>query len=227
MVHEWLLSTDFFHLLDSLDCHKCLPEYWPNNEKDKCLPKPVEFLSWDEILGIILAAFSVAGSLVALSITLVFYKNRTSPIVKANNSELSFLLLFSLTLCFLCSLTFIGRPTEWSCMLRHTAFGIIFVLCISCVLGKTIVVLMAFKATLPGSNVMKWFGPPQQRLSVLGFTLVQVLICVLWLTISPPFPYNNMQHYKEKIILECNLGSAVGFWAVLGYIGLLASFALF
>uniref|UniRef100_A0A671NUL0 G-protein coupled receptors family 3 profile domain-containing protein n=1 Tax=Sinocyclocheilus anshuiensis TaxID=1608454 RepID=A0A671NUL0_9TELE len=207
---------------DSLDCHKCLPEYWPNNEKDKCLPKPVEFLSWDEILGIILAAFSIAGSLVALSIILVFYKNRTSPIVKANNSELSFLLLLSLTLCFLCSLTFIGRPTEWSCMLRHTAFGIIFVLCISCVLGKTIVVLMAFKATLPGSNVMKWFGPPQQRLSVLGFTLVQVLICVLWLTISPPFPYNNMQHYKEKIILECNLGSAIGFWAVLGYIGLLA-----
>uniref|UniRef100_A0A673FM29 G-protein coupled receptors family 3 profile domain-containing protein n=1 Tax=Sinocyclocheilus rhinocerous TaxID=307959 RepID=A0A673FM29_9TELE len=208
--------------INSLDCHKCLPEYWPNNEKDKCLPKPVEFLSWDEILGIILAAFSIAGSLLALSITLVFYKNRTSPIVRANNSELSFLLLLSLTLCFLCSLTFIGRPTEWSCMLRHTAFGIIFVLCISCVLGKTIVVLMAFKATLPGSNVMKWFGPPQQRLSVLGFTLVQVLICVLWLTISPPFPYNNMQHYKEKIILECNLGSAIGFWAVLGYIGLLA-----
>uniref|UniRef100_A0A673FRJ3 Extracellular calcium-sensing receptor-like n=1 Tax=Sinocyclocheilus rhinocerous TaxID=307959 RepID=A0A673FRJ3_9TELE len=207
---------------DSLDCHKCLPEYWPNNEKDKCLPKPVEFLSWDEILGIILAAFSVAGSLVALSITLVFYKNRASPIVRANNSELSFLLLFSLTLCFLCSLTFIGRPTEWSCMLRHTAFGITFVLCISCVLGKTLVVLMAFKATLPGNNVMKWFGPPQQRLSVFVFTLVQVLICVLWLNVSPPFPFNNMQHFKEKIILECSLGSAIGFWAVLGYIGLLA-----
>ncbi|XP_073706907.1 extracellular calcium-sensing receptor-like [Garra rufa] len=207
---------------DSLDCHKCLPEYWPNNEKDKCFPKPVEFLSWDEILGIILAAFSVVGSLVALSITLVFYKNRTTPIVRANNSELSFLLLFSLTLCFLCSLTFIGRPTEWSCMLRHTAFGITFVLCISCILGKTIVVLMAFKAALPGNNVMKWFGPLQQRLSVFVFTLVQVLICVLWLKISPPFPYNNMQHYKEKIILECSLGSAIGFWAVLGYIGLLA-----
>ena len=69
---------------------------------------------------------------------------------------------------------------------------------------------------------MKWFGPSQQRLSVLAFTLIQVLICVLWLTISPPFPNKNMKYYKEKVILECNVGSAVGFWAVLGYIGLLS-----
>uniref|UniRef100_W5LLH5 G-protein coupled receptors family 3 profile domain-containing protein n=1 Tax=Astyanax mexicanus TaxID=7994 RepID=W5LLH5_ASTMX len=207
---------------DSLDCEHCPPEFWSNERRFSCLPKPVEFLSWEDPLSIILTAFSVFGAFVALSVAVVFYKHRTSPIVRANNSELSFLLLFALALCFLCSLTFIGEPSGWSCMLRHTAFGITFVLCISCVLGKTIVVLMAFRATLPGSNVMKWFGPPEQRLSVLVFTLIQVLICILWLTISPPFPFKNFKHYKERIILECRLGSAIGFWAVLGYIGLLA-----
>ncbi|XP_026169504.1 extracellular calcium-sensing receptor-like [Mastacembelus armatus] len=209
---------------DSTDCFPCPNEFWSNAEKDTCVPKPVEFLSFSEILGVILATFSVGGACLAIITATIFFQHRTSPIVRANNSELSFLLLFSLTLCFLCSLTFIGAPSEWSCMLRHTAFGITFVLCISCVLGKTMVVLMAFKATLPGSNVMKWFGPLQQRMTVILFTFIQVLICTVWLIVSPPFPMKNFTIYKERIILECALGSALGFWAVLGYIGLLAVF---
>ncbi|XP_058242928.1 extracellular calcium-sensing receptor-like [Hemibagrus wyckioides] len=207
---------------DSNNCEQCPGEYWSNAERDKCVLKVIEFLLFTEDMGIMLVFFSLFGATLTVLVTILFLIEKDTPIVKANNSELSFLLLFSLTLCFLCSLTFIGRPSEWSCMLRHTAFGITFVLCISCVLGKTVVVLMAFRATLPGSNVMKWFGPLQQRLSVLTFTLIQVLICVLWLTVSPPFPYKNMNYYKEKIILECSLGSALGFWAVLGYIGVLA-----
>ncbi|XP_026220303.1 extracellular calcium-sensing receptor-like [Anabas testudineus] len=209
---------------DSTDCFPCPKEFWPNTERDTCFPKPVEFLSFSEVLGIILATFSIGGACLAVITATVFFHHRTSPIVRANNSELSFLLLFSLTLCFLCSLTFIGAPSEWSCMLRHTAFGITFVLCISCVLGKTIVVLMAFKATLPGSNVMKWFGPPQQRMTVVSFTFIQVLLCSVWLVRSPPFPMKNLTTYKKIIILECALGSSVAFWAVLGYIGLLAVF---
>uniref|UniRef100_A0A3Q4G6M5 G-protein coupled receptors family 3 profile domain-containing protein n=1 Tax=Neolamprologus brichardi TaxID=32507 RepID=A0A3Q4G6M5_NEOBR len=206
----------------SVSCVRCLPAFWPNGKKDACIKKEAVFLSYEEIMGALLTAASLFGTCMTTGVALIFYKYRKTPIVRANNSELSFLLLFSLTLCFLCSLTFIGQPSEWSCMLRHTAFGITFVLCISCVLGKTMVVLVAFRATRPGSNVMKWFGPAQQRLCVTGFTLIQVFICVIWLTISPPFPFKNFKEFKDKITLECALGSVVGYWAVLGYIGLLS-----
>ncbi|KAG1925399.1 extracellular calcium-sensing receptor-like, partial [Pimephales promelas] len=161
---------------DSVTCLRCHQDFWSNLQNNGCVKKETEFLSYEEIMGILLTTISVVGVFITMIIAVIFFRHKNTPIVKANNSELSFLLLISLMLCFLCSLTFIGRPTEWSCMLRHTAFGITFVLCIACVLGKTIVVLMAFRATLPGNNVMKWFGPLQQRLSVFAFTLIQVLI---------------------------------------------------
>uniref|UniRef100_A0A3P9PCP6 G-protein coupled receptors family 3 profile domain-containing protein n=1 Tax=Poecilia reticulata TaxID=8081 RepID=A0A3P9PCP6_POERE len=208
---------------DSISCVRCPLESWPNEKRNACVKKEAVFLSYKEIMGALLTAASLFGTCLTSAVVYIFVKYRNTPLVRANNSELSFLLLFSLKLCFLCSLTFIGQPSEWSCMLRHTSFGIAFVLCISCVLGKTIVVLMAFKATLPGRNVMKWFGPTQQRLSVLGFTVVQVIICIVWLIISPPFPSKNFKEFKDKIILECSLGSSLGFWAVLGYIGFLAT----
>uniref|UniRef100_A0A3B4AJJ3 G-protein coupled receptors family 3 profile domain-containing protein n=1 Tax=Periophthalmus magnuspinnatus TaxID=409849 RepID=A0A3B4AJJ3_9GOBI len=207
---------------DSLDCMACPPEFWSNENKVKCISKPTEYLSYKEIMGTLLTIFSCIGVFLSLLVFIIFFTHKETPIVRANNSELSFLLLFSLILCFLCSLTFIGRPSEWSCMLRHTAFGIAFVLCIACVLGKTMLVLLAFRATLPGNNMMRRFGPLQQRLTVVMITSVQVVICTLWLSSNPPIPKKNMKYYKEKIILECAVGSAVGFWAVLGYIGCLA-----
>uniref|UniRef100_A0A8C4RUS2 Olfactory receptor C family, j1 n=1 Tax=Erpetoichthys calabaricus TaxID=27687 RepID=A0A8C4RUS2_ERPCA len=207
----------------SPDCLKCPIEYKSNDLKSQCILKEIEFLAFEETTGILLVFFSLLGTCFTMAVTMVFLYYRDTPIVRANNSELSFLLLFSLSLCFLCSLTFVGQPSHWSCMLRHTVFGITFVLCISCVLGKTIVVLMAFRATLPGNNIMKWFGPSQQRFCVFILTFIQILICALWIIVSPPFPSKNTEHYKDRIILECSLGSTITFCAVLGYIGLLST----
>uniref|UniRef100_A0A9J7X675 Olfactory receptor C family, h1 n=1 Tax=Cyprinus carpio carpio TaxID=630221 RepID=A0A9J7X675_CYPCA len=206
---------------DSAECIKCPLEHWSNENHSMCVLKKVEFLSFEENMGILLTAFSLTGVSLTIAVALMFYHFIDTPLVKASNTELSFLLLFSLSLCFLCSLTFIGQPTEWSCMLRHTAFGITFALCMSCVLARTIAVVMAFKTTVPGTSVPQC-TLPLQRISVFFCTFFQVIICTLWLVLAPPIPYKNITHSLDTIILECDLGSAIGFWAVLGYIGLLS-----
>nr|XP_006011730.2 PREDICTED: extracellular calcium-sensing receptor-like [Latimeria chalumnae] len=207
---------------DSIECIKCPVEYWSNQERNECIPKDIEFLSFDSIMGMILVVVAVLGASLTLVIAVIFMCNKHTAIIKANNSELSFLLLFSLLLCFLCSLTFIGKPTLLSCMVRQTFFCVTFVLCVSCILAKTVVVVAAFKATGPKSNIMRWFGPVQQRFIVFICTSMQILICIVWLIRYPPFPEENMNHHNEKIILECNLGSEVIFYSVLGYIGILS-----
>ncbi|CAB1349314.1 unnamed protein product, partial [Coregonus sp. 'balchen'] len=191
----------------------CPERFWSNPDRTACVPQLVDFLSYSDTMGIILSVISVSGASLTSSALATFLYHRHTALVKANNSELSFLLLLSLKLCFLCALVFIGRPKPWTCMLRHTLFGISFVFSISCLLSRTVVVLVAFRATLPGENLMRYFSPAQQRMGISLCTLIQVLICVLWLSLAPPRPAERggREGRGPRVVLECEVGSVVGF----------------
>ena len=212
-----------FFSIDSMECSSCPEDFWSSPQHDHCVPKKTEFLSYHEPLGICLTTASLLGTIFSAVVLGIFIHHRSTPMVRANNSELSFLLLVSLKLCFLCSLLFIGRPRAWTCQLRHAAFGISFVLCVSCILVKTMVVLAVFKASKPGGGAtLKWFGSVQQRGTVLVLTSVQAAICTAWLVSASPAPHKNTQYHNDKIVYECVAGSTIGFAVLLGYIGLLA-----
>ncbi|XP_043929426.1 extracellular calcium-sensing receptor-like [Protopterus annectens] len=211
---------------DSIECLKCPKDDWPNERQDKCIKKATEFLSYEEPLGSALIAISIFLELTTTFILKIFMKYHHTPVVKANNRELSYLLLFSLMLCFLCSFIFIGRPTHVTCMLRQGAFGAIFTLSISCVLAKTVVVVIAFNASKPNSNLRKYAGPGLPKMLVIFSTSVQIIICVSWLFVSPPFLDENTTSVTRKIIIECNEGSPVAFWCMLSYMGILAVVSL-
>ncbi|XP_043932109.1 vomeronasal type-2 receptor 26-like [Protopterus annectens] len=208
---------------DATDCIKCPEDSWSNEKRLLCILKQVEYLSFEESLGAILSAVSILFSFIPSVILWIFIKYRDTPVVKANNRNLSYFLLVGLILCFLSSLIFVGKPNNTSCLLRQPAFGITFSVCISSILAKTIIVFIAFSVRRPGGYQQKWLGTKTPGFIGLCSTALQVMICTVWLALFSPFQEKNMNLYKDKIIIECNEGSVMMFYCMLAYLGILAS----
>ncbi|XP_073442893.1 vomeronasal type-2 receptor 26-like [Dendrobates tinctorius] len=208
---------------DSVSCQKCPEDQW-TNDINQCVPKSIEFLSYtNDPTVLVISVISVLCFFKSSVILGIFILFQDTPVVQANNKTMSFILLASIMLSFLCVFLFLGRPTHVTCMLRQTSFGIIFSVAISSILAKTIMVYMAFKATKPGSSWRRLIGVKITNCVVFFCSFIQVLLSIIWLSTSPPFPEMNTHFYQDKIIFQCNEGSMLAFSILLGYMGLLAA----
>ncbi|XP_048193364.1 vomeronasal type-2 receptor 116-like [Perognathus longimembris pacificus] len=207
---------------DMEQCVKCPDHQYVNTQRNQCLIRAASFLAYGEPLGMALACMALGLSTLTAAVLGVFVKHHKTPIVKANNQALSYILLLSLIFCFLCSLLFIGRPNTVTCILQQTTFGVAFTVAISAVLAKTVTVVLAFKVTIPGRR-MRWLlvsGAPNFIIPIC--TLIQVTLCGIWLGTYPPFIDTDTHSEHGHLILVCNKGSLIAFYCVLGYLGSLA-----
>ncbi|XP_036620042.1 vomeronasal type-2 receptor 26-like [Trichosurus vulpecula] len=207
---------------DEEQCLQCPENQYPRKERDQCLPKTVTFLAYEEPLGMTLACAALCFSILTALVLGIFVKHRHTPIVKANNRSLSYTLLVSLSFCFLCSLLFLGRPNTATCLLRQITFAIVFTVAIASILAKTFTVVLAFKATKPGSKLRRWIGSTTSYSLILICTLIQMCLCGIWLGTYPPFLEIDIYAEPGFIVIQCNEGSILTFYFVLGYMALLA-----
>ncbi|KAL1777930.1 vomeronasal type-2 receptor 116-like, partial [Sigmodon hispidus] len=207
---------------DADQCVKCPENYFANEEKNYCLQKAVSFLSYEESLGMILTSISLCFSALTAMVLAVFVKYKDTPIVKANNKTLSYILLLTLITCFLCPLLFIGHPNNITCILQQTILGGAFTVALSTALAKAITVVIAFRVTFPG-RMVRWLIVSRAPNFIIPICfLVLLVLCGIWLGSSPPFIEKDAHSDYGHIIIVCNMGSAIAFHCVLGYLCSLA-----
>ncbi|XP_072895118.1 vomeronasal type-2 receptor 1 [Hemitrygon akajei] len=211
---------------DSRECIRCPEDYWSNENRDECVHKVIEYLGYDDPLAIALVALSIFGACIAIAIALVYIVRRDTALVKANDHELSLILLFSLAICFLSAIVFVGLPVMWSCMTRQVLLALSFAICLSCMLSKAVNLMVKAKAVklqkASEGAVKKQLSSFQQKIIALVFILCQACLCTAWLLIFPPHPVKNTLSQNIKIIMECSEGSVAFLCCVLGYDALLA-----
>ncbi|KAL1763712.1 vomeronasal type-2 receptor 116-like, partial [Sigmodon hispidus] len=113
-------------------------------------------------------------------------------------------------------------PETATCILQQITFGVVFTVSVSTVLAKTITVVLAFKITTPGRKMRRLLKSGAPKFIIPTCTIIQIILCGIWLGTSPPFVDTDAHSEHGEIIIVCNKGSVTAFYCIMGYLGALS-----
>lgn len=191
---------------------------WSPEGSSKCSLKTVHFFSWQDGFAVVLLTFAALGILLTLMVSALFLHQRDTPVVKAAGGPLSQVILFSLVVSYISAVLFVGQPNDLQCKARQVLFGASFTLCVSCILVKTLKILLAFQFNPELQEALRRLHHPYIIVTVC--MALQLVICVCWLVFKSPF--KDVTSGPKALLKECNEGSNLAFGVMLGYIAVLA-----
>ncbi|XP_062822029.1 taste receptor type 1 member 1 [Anolis carolinensis] len=207
---------------NSDDCLPCPNGTWSPPRSSRCFPPSVTFLRLSDSNVVALLAVASVGFLLLLGCLLVFAAHRHTPVVRAAGGGLAFIMLVALLASCAAAVLFVGQPSSRTCLIRQPIFALCFTACVSCLLVRSLQVVVIFKAAgrlHRGRQCWRRFQGPY--LAVGLSCGVQATLCAAWLSLSPPALMQQASGPRE-VSLRCWEGPFLGLGAVLGYITLLA-----
>ena len=180
-------------------CVRCRIGFTPNQQRNKCMPIPPIYLTWDTAWAIITIILCFIGLVTTGSIALLFFVKRKTVIVRRSSQGLSAVLLAGLFLCYIIPMFYISRPSTVICGIQQFTLGIGFNICYSAILIKTNLLFRIFESK-QGKNV-PLISTRSQLLLTMLLILIQCAISGIWVVIVPP---STKYTYSENTVeLTC------------------------
>uniref|UniRef100_A0A674A3Z0 G-protein coupled receptor family C group 6 member A n=1 Tax=Salmo trutta TaxID=8032 RepID=A0A674A3Z0_SALTR len=210
------------HYSNNTDMDQCLScdtkTEWSLEGSSGCTHKTLEFFSWQDGFAVVLLVLAALGIVLVLLVGALFLHHHQTPVVKAAGGPFSQLILLSLVGSFVSAVFFVGHPSSLQCKVRQVLFGLSFTLCVSCILVKSLKILLAFQLNPDLKDVLRRLYQPYAIICLC--MALQVLTCTLWLVLQSP--QEKATVFTTTVLAECDEGSQVAFGVMLGYIAVLA-----
>ena len=205
----------------SISCTGCDPETKSNEGRSRCEKLPVINITHSNVSGITITVVASIGYIFILLVGGTYIKFFNTPVVKASNREISFLLLFGISSLFILAVLELSEPSHSLCTATFfwRYFGLN--LCITVLFLKTMRIASVFEV----DKLAQLFTPcyktlTRQGIFLSGMNLASLCLLALWIFLDPP-RRNKVIRVDEYIFLVCkpfdtNVGLAL-FIAVCAY----------
>ncbi|KAM9350328.1 taste receptor type 1 member 1 [Symphorus nematophorus] len=216
-------AATFLNISDPTACQDCLPEEWSPASSEQCLTRTVLLLAWDDPLAIALLFFLASCLLMTSSSAIILLINLNTPVAKSAGGRTCLLMLAALTTAAMSSLCHFGQPSPLACILKQPLFIVSFTVCLACITVRALQVVCIFKfaSKLPPAYD-KWAKKHGPEITIFLVSVTILLISVLHVAINPPRPSQDLNFYKDSIVLECSNTLSPGSGLELTYVALLS-----
>ncbi|KAM7412962.1 hypothetical protein PAMA_020379 [Pampus argenteus] len=206
---------------DSMECMSCPEDFWSNIQRDQCLPKKTEFLSYHEPLGICLTTASLLGTSICTIVLGIFIYHRSTPMASKPGGGASLkwfgavqqrgtvLVLTSIQAAICTAWLVISSPAPHKNTQYHND-KIVY----ECVVGSTVgfAVLLAYIGLLAILSFLLAFlarNLPDNFNEAKLITFSMLIFCAVWVAFVPAY-VNSPGKYADAVEVFAILASSFG-----------------
>lgn len=191
----------FYSLVNESKCEDCDITQRPSANYRGCENLPPRHISREWFITI--TFFACLGALCTLIVTGLFVYNINTPLVKASERDMIFLLLLGVFLNYIATIVFVVEPNVVICAVQRFASGFAATICYATLLVKIDRIGKIFTARNVKS--VHFTKPHTQLVIVFLLIAIEVSLAAVGLVINPPNVI-NVSPTKKDIFAKCNYG---------------------
>ena len=182
-----------------------------------CVMIEIEHIQWGDTQAVVAMVFAFVGIFATSCVAIVFIRHNNTSIVKASTRELSYIILFGITMSYIATFPLVAKPSQVTCYLARIVPGLSFALIYGALVTKT----NRIARILAGSKKKIMTRKPRFMSAcaqvVITFMIIGVECAVITvMLILEPADSKLIYPEKQRVRLACN-ATTLGIIVPLGF----------